>query len=192
MIAVTHGPKKNRIDFCSRSNDMGHFYPSHFRVRTEHWGWLSLNDYMLKKEFQEFKIEPDSAFTPEQIAEIKDAVDNDREFDMFETLGKPHLNYYRQMKLELNKSGGNILWQYNQINSNLDGWTRQIVALGAAQEKHDFLLRRISLFERYITIPLFKRICKVLNFLMKPKMKLEQRAWQRNKAKFHANIKKEV
>ena len=189
MIAVTNGPK-TRIDFCRGSNDMGHFYPSHFRVRTEHWGWLSLNDYMSKKEFQEFKLEPDSTFTSEQIAEIKEAVDNNKEFDIFETIGKPHLTYYRQMKLELDKSGGNLLWQYNQINSNLDGWTRQVVALGAVQEKHGFVMRRVSLFERKVTIPLFKYICKLLNLLLKPKMKLELRAWKRKKQQMHNNIKK--
>ena len=191
MIAVTNGPK-TRIDFCRSSNDMGHFYPSHFRVRTEHWGWLSLNDYMSKKEFQEFKVAEDAKFTPEQLKELKAAVDEGKELEIFECIGKPHLMYYRSISFELKKSGGNLLWQYNQINSTMDGWTRQVVALGAAQEKHGFIMRRVSLFERKVTIPLFKYICKGLNLLLKPKMKLEARSWKRKKQQMHNNIKKEV
>jgi hypothetical protein len=190
MIAVINGPRP-KLQYWKSHNDMGHLYPSHFSVDGTTWGWMSVEDYMEKKEFQEFKVEPDESFNAEELKEIKSIVNDNLPIDIYSALGKRHLMYVHRMQQQLKKSGGNLLWQYNQINSDLTGWNRQVVALGHANNGTDWIFRQVSLYDRRIKLPVLNFVCKLLNKLLIPKQKLELRAWNRKKAKMLKELKRE-
>lgn len=172
MIAVSHG--KPKIIFRPASNDMAQFFPSRFIVMANNWGWMELNDYMAKKEFQEFDMEFKPDPTPEQVEEVLNYVQSGKEIEFYETFFNPALKHVYLMKQQIKKSGGHLTWQYNLVNQNLDGWIRQVVSLGHNSE---YSLRPISLFDRKVKLPILNIICNQLNKLLYFKRKKEIANW---------------
>lgn len=165
MLRVTTYPK-TKINLIKSHNDMGHLTPTSFGVSTKCWFWMSLNDYMEKKEFEKFDFdslikslgkeqerELCEAIRCGKTSEFIDKINGNNIFSPFTSLG--------HLKRLLERSGGYLLWQFDAANPKFDGYVRSMVAMGSNDK--NTTLRQLSLFEAKIQIPVYSFVCKVLN-----------------------------
>ncbi len=183
MLKVTNC--KIQLSKCSSSNDMSHFFPSHYSVMGSNWYYMSPEDYMNKKEFSEFNMSPEG-FTKDQTNEmVKRVMENSDPIDHVESLFNPALRYVYNMQQQIKKSGGNLTWQYNVVGGNLDSWYRQMVCLGGVKDCPDLRLRVVTPFELYVKLPILNFVCKIMNKLHHNKAIKEVREWERYLKNIH-------
>ena len=187
VLRVSNG--KTKLVKNGSSNDMSHFFPSHYSVMGSPWYWMSLEDYMAKKEFSEFNMSPTHLDTKEIQEYIKDHLENinvDRKpLEFVECLGNATKTHFYHLQNMLKLSHGYLTWQYNAVNQNMDGWVRQIVCLGGAHDYPDHALRIVTPFELFVKLLILNFACNVLNRLHRNKAMKECRAWERKLKEFH-------
>lgn len=148
------GLSKPKIYFSRAHNDMGNFTPSMFDV--SYYFYLSTEDYIEKKTFSHFEmIEVGNEYKKYKDKHNKEPNLNDvSSIEAFIFLPK-----MVEMDRLIKKSNGQ-LWQFNAFSSDLEGYTRQTLAIGQKD------LTRWSWFDAYILLPLFKYSAIILNKLL--------------------------
>jgi hypothetical protein len=99
--------------------------------------------------------------------------------EMAETMMNAGLAYSYRMQQMIKMAGGQLSWQYNAVNQNMNGWIRQVVFLGGTNNYPDSGLHILTYFDVYVKLPVLNYICKILNRLHKNKAIKECRAWDR-------------
>jgi len=167
MIRVGHG--KPRLIFIEAHNDMSHFTPSHYVVNDYHY--MTVPEYIDKKEFSSFNMKPN--LSKEEINNIVSrtvpSIKTSLEEDIINSLMMHP--WEAQIKRLINKSKG-MLWQYDAVNMEMNGYVRNVVALGSNS------LQRWSFHDAYIVYPALMSIANTLNKLRKYKTDKEWADWE--------------
>lgn len=164
MIKV--GFSKPKLQFHHASNDMSHFFPSQYSV-TDYF-LMEAGDFIEKREFGSFNMEP--KLTEQELAEILDRV-NRGPFTPEEEMILQFTNPWEyQMRYWIKRSGG-MIWQFNAIDKNLNGYCWQIVCMGKSK------LYILTWFDAYVVYPILSKIASILNYLRIQKVKNEIKSW---------------
>lgn len=177
MIRVGIG--KPRLTFVPGHNDMSHYFPSHWEVND--YFYMSLDDYMQKRAFDKFDMNPKD-LDPKDVQGMVEKVNSGKKIDHVEAMLNPAMAYaYRMQQMIDMNPNKSLLWAFNAINKNLDGWVRQVVVLGENR------LARWTWHDAYVKLPYLKAKARMLNYLNRGKAKKEWDDWQ----KFLDNMHKE-
>lgn len=164
MIRVN--TSKVKIVFTPGWNDMGAYFPSEYEVRGE-WVYMSMVDYVQKREFERFDMKP--KLSQDEMERLKTRLLN-KDFNDSSFIHGP---WEAELKRMIELAGGYTVWQYNVINQTADGYVRLCSALGEPR------LRRIGTLERVIKLPVFKLVCRFLNYLHRSKQIKEVTEWKK-------------
>lgn len=141
----------------------GFHYMDGYGFICNRWFWMSVEDYLEKKEFTEFDVEAIDWTTAErEIADqyVKQGKVPDLDLnDLLVRVVYPNIvRYTRLLKMA---SYGRV-YQFPAISHDFEGHARVCITLGGKE------LRRWSWLEAYVKYPLTVVICRVLNGLKVP------------------------
>ena len=160
------GRSKPKLAFSPASNDMSHFFPSHYYVND--YFIMELYDFIEKKSFDSFNMKPD--FSKEQIKEILERIQNPK--TQFDDIACQITNPWEfQLRSLIKKSGGYQIWQFNAVNKNMTDYVRQIVVLG------DSTLLQWNWIDVNIKFPVLRLVVNILNFFRIRKVRKEIATW---------------
>jgi hypothetical protein len=140
--------------------DEGHRVVSSAQFSCPESYWLPLATYMTLYEYAIFDL---SSLTESEKAYAKNSPKMafpDRNKDVGEYLAfqLAYPNLLRMYEL-LQQTGGHMVFQFNAINKNFDGYIRAVVTMGGKD------IIRWTWFDAYVKKPVYKTICAILNGL---------------------------
>ena len=162
---------------------MSHYFPGHWEV-TDYF-YMSLNDYMEKKAFENFDMNPEH-LEKEDVLSMVERMKSGEKIRIEECMANPAMAYAYRMQEMIKKAGGTLLWQFNAVDSKLEGYIRQVVCLG---EKS---LVRWSWYDAHVRLPLLRRKARLLNYLRRHKAQKEWDDWQKYLDELHNKRKQNV
>lgn len=161
MLRVGIG--KPKLHYVQGHNDMSHYFPSCWE--TTDYFFMSLTDYMEKREFDEFNMDPN--LSKAELDLIGKKLEGKEELTL---LDSPWT--YRMSKL-IEKAHGQTVWEFNSPNKDLTDYIRNVVVLGEDQ------LRLWSWYDAKIKFPILRIVCYILNKLNSFKARKEWKEWEK-------------
>lgn len=157
MIRIGMKPK---ISFVAASNDMGHFTPSCYVTSSYHY--ISYDMYVKFLQFTDSDLKNPY---PDEEGELLFA-SGDKE--MMQTAFAKRV----RDTINLNPSKS-LIWQYDGLSPDLKSFRRGVVVFA----ERNFVVW--SWLDANIKLSMLDLICRVLNFIRKPKVRAEIKAWEK-------------
>lgn len=153
MIKLANG--KPQLAWVSASNDMSHFFPSHWAVKGE--TFLVTDEMYLKMLW----------FTDPELLDINDTAIEMSYEEILQTSAAKRIEW--AINLNPDKSQ---LWQFNSLNEDMLTFSRRVIAFG----ERSFILPKWSHPLKYKILSL---VCHALNYALYFKNRRECADWQK-------------